>query len=252
MRVLSIDIGNTSTHCGTVNTDDWSVESSFWLKTIELDTKLPHLLPTANIDGLAFCSVVPTATAQLQRILKQLPIATVHLNHTHCPGLDIHYPKPEEIGQDRLANAIAAQSFYGVPAIVIDMGTAVTFDIVTQAGYEGGIIAPGLAVMTNYLHEHTALLPALDPTDLVTQGGIGKSTLEAMKLGCAVGFSGMISALLQRVIQQLTQENASPPLPTVIGTGGCADKLLVDAVPNIIIEPNMILLGLAETYRRSL
>lgn len=251
MLALAIDIGNTSTHYGIVNTDDWQVSATHKIDTGALARQLPLAWANNAIDGIAYCSVVPAATEELQSLLQRQSIASVHLNHKHCPGLTINYPKPAEIGQDRLANAIAAQTFYGVPAIVIDMGTAVTFDIITHAGYEGGIIAPGLAVMTRYLHEQTALLPALDANDLLTDGGIGKSTIDAMKLGCAVGFSGMIQALLQCVTQQLEQESPSPSQPTIIGTGGSACKLLKEAVPTIQIEPNMVLLGLAETLRRS-
>ena len=80
------------------------------------------------------------------------------------------------------------------------MGTAVTFDIISSKGYEGGIIAPGLAVMTHYLHEQTALLPELKPEDLVhIEDAIGKSTVDAMKLGVAVGFSGMIQSILNKI-----------------------------------------------------
>jgi len=250
MRVLCIDIGNTSTHYGRVHTNDWRVDTAAKINTGDISAQLPNVLNAIECEGIAFCSVVPCATEQLKHILAQHKIHSVHLNHTHCPGLSLNYPKPDEIGQDRLANAIAAQTFYGVPAIVIDMGTAVTFDIVTAAGYEGGIIAPGLELMTRYLHEQTALLPALDPHDWVFAGGIGKSTVEAMQVGCFVGFSGMIHALLQRVMQALCKEGAGVA-PKVIGTGGAAERLLKDAVPDITLEPNLILLGLAETFRRS-
>ena len=136
-----------------------------------------------------------------------------------CLGLTLSYPKPKEIGQDRIANAIAAQEYHGIPAIVIDMGTAVTFDIVTSQGYEGGIIAPGLKVMTHYLHEQTALLPELASEDLIeVEGAIGKSTVHAMKLGVAVGFSGMIDALRTRVLDELKERGEAEPV--VLSTGG--------------------------------
>lgn len=130
----------------------------------------------------------------------------------------MNYPKPKEIGQDRLSNAIAAQAFYSLPVIVIDMGTTVTFDIVTEAGYEGGIIAPGLDLITRYLHEQTALLPALDPTSFEISAGIGKSTVDAMRLGCVVGFDGMIHALLERVQNELKKRYNRPAV--LLATGG--------------------------------
>ena len=96
--------------------------------------------------------------------------------------MGIDYPKPDSIGPDRLANAVAACASFGAPVVVVDFGTAVTFDVVDGKGnYVGGIIAPGLAAMTNYLHEKTALLPKIEIREIKT--AIGKSTEEAMLVG---------------------------------------------------------------------
>jgi type III pantothenate kinase len=160
------------------------------------------------------------------------------------------YPKPEEIGQDRIANAIAAQEYYGTPAVVIDMGTAVTFDIVSSKGYEGGIIAPGLAIMRNYLHDQTALLPELSEEDLVAvEGAIGKSTLQAMQLGVAIGFSGMIEALLKRVREEL--QSKGEPEPVVLSTGGSIANLTRDWAEKSEFVENLTLMGLAVAAGRS-
>ena len=251
--VFCIDIGNTSAHCGVVQVglEQLSVQNQKKIQTSAIGSELLELLATVAADAIVYCSVVPAQTELLKALLADFRGAVLHLNHQFCPGLKIHYPKPEEIGQDRLANAIAAQALYGVPSVVIDMGTAVTFDVVTEKGYEGGIIAPGLEVMTRYLHEQTALLPKLNSEDLMMPTEIiGKSTRAAMRAGCLVGCTGMIQALLRRVVQQLVQvEGASQPI--VIGTGGNAGTLLKDSVPEIVIEPNMTLLGLAEAFRRS-
>jgi type III pantothenate kinase len=158
--------------------------------------------------------------------------------------LQITYPKPAEIGEDRLANALAAQAYFGVPAIVIDMGTAVTFDIVTSQGYEGGIIAPGLGLMTSYLHEQTALLPELRPEDLVqVEGAIGKSTRQAMQLGVAIGYSGMLDALCARVIAELREREGAEPL--ILTTGGSTANLTSDWATKAQFVPHLTLLGLA-------
>jgi type III pantothenate kinase len=164
--------------------------------------------------------------------------------------LGINYPRPEEIGQDRLANCIGAQVSYGAPAVIIDMGTAVTFDILTEKGYEGGIIAPGLGIMTRYLHEQTALLPALDPADLMISSGIGKSTLDAMRLGCAVGFSGMIDALLKTVLAQLEKWDVRNP--SIIATGGTAGVLPKAWEASIRWEPDITLRGLEGVFLRGI
>jgi type III pantothenate kinase len=198
--------------------------------------------------GVSFCSVVPDATERLRPVLAAAACPVWHLRHDACPGLGIHYPRPEEIGQDRLANCIGAQVLHGAPAIVIDMGTAVTFDILTENGYEGGIIAPGLGIMTRYLHEQTALLPALDPADLLVSTSIGKSTLDAMRLGCAVGFSGMIAALLNTVLGELDAWGV--PDPAIFATGGPAGALPRVWRHRIRWEPDITLRGLEAAFLR--
>ncbi len=228
MKVLCIDIGNSSTHYGLV--EGQSVEHLGDVCTTFLSEQFTssfrqhfaQLLPLAS--GVAFCSVVPSINTLILGQLKQSGQRVFHLTHQNCTGLTLMYPNPAEIGQDRLANALAAQAFYKAPVIVIDMGTAVTFDIISRRGYEGGIIAPGLQVMTNYLHEQTALLPKLLPEDLISAGGaIGKSTVHAMQLGVTVGFSGMIDALTVRVTEELkAQENVDP---IILSTGGSVANL---------------------------
>lgn len=228
MKILCIDIGNTTTHYGLV--EGRSVEhlgevSTTLLSkqfTLSFQQHFAQLLPLAS--GVAFCSVVPSVNKLILEQLQKSAQPLFHLTHQNCKGLNLVYPNPTEIGQDRLANALAAQAFYGAPVIVIDMGTAVTFDIISRRGYEGGVIAPGLQVMTSYLHEQTELLPKLLPKDLISKNGaIGKSTVHAMQLGVTVGFSGMIDALTMRVKEELkVQENVDP---IILTTGGSAANL---------------------------
>lgn len=253
MRILCLDIGNTHTHYGLL--ENRRVLTDGQVKTSSLDDALEGLpavfekLRTApGIDGVSFCSVVPAATERLRPLLEKLGLPVWHLRHDAAPGLGIAYPKPQEIGQDRLANCLGAQARFGAPAVIIDMGTAVTFDILTHRGYEGGVIAPGIGVMTRYLHEQTALLPALDPADLMVSSGIGKSTIDAMKLGCAVGFAGMIEALLVRVLEELTKWGVENP--TLIATGGVAGILPKAWLDRIRWEPDITLHGLEEAFLR--
>src|SRR4030095_3235244 len=131
-------------------------------------------------------------------------------------GVGIDYPKPESIGADRLANSIAVKHHFGAPAIVVDFGTAVTFDVVNRHGnYIGGIIAPGLAAMTDYLHEKTALLPRIKIRE-VSQV-IGKNTEQAMLIGAVHGYRGLVSEL----IAELRRELKTRRIP-VVATGGYA------------------------------
>ncbi len=254
MSVLTIDVGNTSIHYGLVDREQVGHSGHFPTTGLRErpSAEFRALLeaPAAQSGGIAFCSVVPAINQNLRDSLVPLGLPVFHLTHETCAGLELVYPKPSEIGQDRIANAIAAQEFHGTPAIVIDMGTAVTFDIVSSAGYEGGIIAPGLQVMTRYLHEQTALLPELDAKDLIdVEGAIGKSTVHAMKLGVAVGFSGMIDALLARVTAELRSRGEAAPV--VLSTGGSIANLTKDWAGKSRFVRNLTLMGLAVAFRRA-
>lgn len=259
MKILCLDIGNTHTHFSVV--ENRRAIFSGTLKTAQIDDAengVPALLKSTefnalDVGGISFCSVVPDATKKLSVVLEnnnRFPICRVY--HENCPGLGIHYPNPQEIGPDRLANCIGAQARFGAPAVIIDMGTAVTFDILSENGYEGGIIAPGLEIMTRYLHEQTALLPALNPKELLLAEdteGIGKSTLNAMKLGCAVGFAGMIEKLLGTVLAQLERWDIRNP--KIIATGGCAGILPRAWKDRVHWAPFITVQGLEEAFLRS-
>ena len=117
-------------------------------------------------------------------------------------GVGIDYPKPDSIGPDRLANAVAARKRFGAPVVVVDFGTAVTFDVVNSKGdYDGGVIAPGLAAMTDYLHEKTALLPRIKIREIKTV--IGKSTEQAMLIGAVHGYRGLVRELIAELKREL-------------------------------------------------
>lgn len=254
MKILCIDVGNTSVHYGIA--EKQTVTESGHFPTNPSQSKLSqifreafeHLFP--KTDGISFCSVVPKFNEPLLNYLRLTNLPIFHLTHTNCKGLKLAYPRPEEIGQDRLANAIAAQTYYSVPAVIIDMGTAVTLDIISNAGYEGGIIAPGLEMMTRYLHEQTALLPKLDESDLLqVEGAIGKSTLHAMQLGVAVGFSGMLEALLKKVFAELKHRNSSKPI--VLSTGGSTANLIRKWEQKSLFVKDLTLIGLAAIFEHT-
>ena len=156
--------------------------------------------------------------------------------------MPITFPKPQQIGADRLVNAAAVTSLYGAPSVVIDIGTACTFDIVhPQKGYVGGIIAPGLPLMFSYMAEKTALLPSIEPAKL--KGAIGKSTEEAMRIGAQIGYKGMIREMLASVKKELNTDKV-----TVVGTGGYAKWVLPEMDEQIPIEPDLTLKGLGIVY----
>ena len=253
MSHLCIDVGNTSIHYGLVSGQTVQYAGQFPSHNFESTPSLEFTQAVtpliAQAEGVSYCSVVPAINGNLCASLAEFAKPIFHLTCETCTGLDLAYPKPYEIGEDRIANAIAAQEFYGIPAIVIDMGTAVTFDIISSKGYEGGIIAPGLAVMTHYLHEQTALLPELKAEDLVhVEGAIGKSTIDAMKLGVAVGFSGMIQSILDKVSDGLVERSEANPV--VLSTGGSVANLTKDWAQKSEFVQDLTLMGLGEAVKR--
>lgn len=251
MSLLCLDIGNTSAHWGLVDGRD--VHASGDIPTAELvingSSTLEQLLTKQRFTGIALASVVPAATHTTLPALTATKRPLHHLRHDTVRGLGFDYPTPAEVGQDRLANCIGAQLLTGAPAIVVDMGTATTFDVLTRRGYAGGIIAPGLGVMTGYLHARTALLPELDPAALLGGPIVGKSTVDAMRAGCAIGFAGMVAALLESVAGEIRRQGDGEP--SVIATGGAAPFLPASWAGRIQYEPQLTLLGLAESFRRT-
>lgn len=254
MKILCVDVGNTHVHYGVVENQTVSQSSHLptgYLRSEARESFLAAFEPLLKaVSGVSYCSVVPGVNHELLACFQSEDLPIFHLTHSNCHGLNLAYPKPEEIGQDRLANAIAAQEYYSVPAIVLDMGTAVTLDIVSSAGYEGGIIAPGLSIMTHYLHEQTALLPKLNEDDLIqVEGVIGKSTVQAMQLGVAIGFSGMLDALLTRVFTELQSRDGIAP--TVLSTGGSIASLTKEWTVKSHFVKNLTLIGLAAAFSRN-
>src|SRR6266566_5239389 len=186
IMILLIDIGNTHTHLGLANQKrvlhQANILTAHWSGGAAAK-RMKRFVGRAVLDGAALCSVVPRATPLARRAAKRLwNISALELRPRTVCGVVIRYPKPGTIGPDRLANAIAVKHHYGAPSVVVDFGTAVTFDVVGAHGdYVGGIIAPGLAAMTDYLHEKTALLPQIKIREINTV--IGKTTEQAMLVG---------------------------------------------------------------------
>jgi type III pantothenate kinase len=239
--VILVDIGNTHTHVALA--DGKHIGRRADLKTIDWFQRGGHkaFLQFAGKKrplAVVVCSVVPRATPHLRRIARNWRCRFFELNARTVTQVGIEYPEPDSIGPDRLANAVAARCRFGAPAVVVDFGTAVTFDVVNGNGkYVGGIIAPGLAVMTDYLHEKTALLPRIKIRDI--NDVIGKSTEQAMLIGAVHGYRGMVRELLAELRKQLRA--ASLP---VVATGGYAE-LVASQLPEVTaIEPDLTLEGL--------
>jgi len=190
-----------------------------------------------SVNLVVISSVVPAAEKRLARFLKNRRVVRVSAQVNLGVGID--YPHPESIGADRLANAASASALYGSPCVVVDFGTAVTFDIISrERKYIGGVIAPGLEAMTDYLHDRTALLPKIDLTEPVS--AIGKSTRGAMLAGAVYGYRGLI----RQIIEEIRRDLAKPRNLKIVATGGYAE-LIAAKMPEIeTVHPGLTLEGL--------
>ena len=242
MNFLLFDIGNTHTHLGLANERrvfrQVNIRTVAWFDGTAAKL-VAQFVGTTKLAGAALCSVVPKATPKVARTTERLwKFTPLALTPDTIRGVGINYPKPHTIGPDRLANAIAVRHHFGAPAVVVDFGTAVTFDVVDKRGdYVGGIIAPGLAAMTDYLHEKTALLPKIKIREV--KAVIGKNTEQAMLIGAVHGYRGLIRELAC----QLKRELKCRRLP-IVATGGYA-KLMAAKLPEITaVEPLLTLEGL--------
>ncbi|HST30591.1 MAG TPA: type III pantothenate kinase [Chthoniobacterales bacterium] len=198
---------------------------------------LKRLIRNRTIDRVVVCSVVPTKNAAVRSAAKRSKI--LWLTPDIKLGVGIDYPNPRAIGADRLANAAAVAALYGCPAIVVDFGTAVTFDIVSrQRKYIGGVIAPGLESMTNFLYQRTALLPKLSLKE--PKSAVGRSTLEAMRAGAVIGYRGLV----REIIARIKAERFAKQKVRVIATGGYAGLIAAHLREIDSVHSNLTLEGL--------
>ena len=208
---------------------------------ISLETLAP-IISGVDFSAVIICSVVPAKAEILGNFFSAR--SPVHfLSHTSPLGMAIDYPHPAHIGADRLANAAGLITRHGAPAIVIDFGTAVTFDVISaQPAYCGGVIAPGLGAMSGYLPQKTALLPAIELEEPAS--AIGKSTVHAMQAGAVFGYRGLVREIIARISSELTGR------PKIIATGGDA-ALIARGVPEIdTVDPDITLDGLRQVAER--
>jgi type III pantothenate kinase len=241
---LLVDNSNTRTKFALADAAGISPVRT-WLPTQDISPEnLEAELSGYDFDGSLLCSVVP----EKARVLRDFLAARgpVHpLSYQSDTGLTIDYPHPAQIGADRLANAIGVAARHGAPAIVIDFGTAVTFDVVSAGpAYCGGVIAPGLGAMQDYLGKRTALLPKIEIAEPRT--AIGKSTVEAMQAGAVFGYRGLVREIIARLRTEMAGD------PVIVATGGDAG-LIAKGLPEIQhVDPDLTLEGLRLAAVRNL
>ena len=234
---LLIDISNSYAKLAFASRE--RVSNPTRIPTSALSSRVvAEFLRRRQVNKVVVSSVVPTKNSAISKAARDK--AQVRwLDWKVRLGVTIDYPKPQSIGADRLANAAAVADLYGCPAIVVDFGTAVTFDVVSgRRRYIGGVIAPGLEAMTNFLYQRAALLPRLSLKE--PHCAVGKSTVEAMRSGAVFGYRGLVREILARI----KAEQFSRKKVTVVATGGYA-RLVASQLPEVaVVHPHLTLEGL--------
>ena len=281
--LLAIDVGNTQTVIGVfddpvvpfdprtasrVNCRDWATaggsrrsatarrtstpsrSASCW-RRLGSRRRRPATRPSSRrgphrgkITGVVVSSSVPSVTAALRRMVADwCAVSLVVVEPGIRTGMPILYDNPKEVGADRIVNAVGAIDLFGGPAIVVDFGTATTFDVISAAGeYLGGAIAPGLEISMDALFAHAA---ALRRVELVAPASVvGRSTVESMQSGAVFGHAALVDGLCRRIRAELGEA-------TVIATGGLCGVVAPHTEVVAWVEPWLTLHGLRILYVRN-
>jgi len=253
--LLAIDAGNTNivfaVHDGKQIRAEWRAVTKTSRTADEYAILLKQLLDTRglkfeDIDSAIIATVVPAALFDLRQLCRRylnceaLVIGDPNVNL----GIGVHVDRPEAVGADRLVNAVAAHATYKGAVIVVDFGTATTFDIVSAKGdYEGGVIAPGVNLSAEALHQGAAMLPRVAVQR--TQSVIGKDTVPAMQSGLFWGYIGLIEGIVARIKAEYGQ-----PM-TVVATGGLATPFHRQTPAIDELDPDLTIRGLILIHERN-
>ena len=251
--LLVVDIGNTHTHLGICQ--DGKIQKNWDIPTLPnggplfLVQSIQKNVPrrAGLIQGAAVASVVPKMDSLWWTVLeKKFRLSPVWVTSKLPLGIQIHYKPPGGVGADRIANAVGGFKKYGGPLIILDFGTAVTFDVVGENGdYLGGVIAPGIGLTIEALHRGTALLPKIELKEPVTV--LGRDTVSAMRSGIAVGFGGMIKEIVARLKSELGFGDSV----RIVTTGGYSEPVTKQLGFAAHADPLLTLEGLCEIYSRT-
>lgn len=241
MRCIVIDVGNTSTGIGLYDGGKISrvehVKGGI-ARQPEACAEAVRRAARGTVNGAVLGSVVPRVNPSWRRLIRrELGCELLAVGAGVPMAVRVDYPKPETIGADRLADAVGGVIRYGAPLIVADFGTALTFDVVTpDRRYVGGVITPGLPLMTDYLYERTALLPRVELTGACPK--IGRSTEQAMRIGAQVGYRGIVREIVAHLSAAMACEFK------LVATGGYAGWALKGADMPFVIDQELTLFGL--------
>ena len=240
--LIAVDVGNSETVVGRFRgaalQDYWRVTSGR-ATADELTLTLMQLMGRSRVRGAAgvVCSVVPGLTAAWAEALRRVTGAAPVEVGARRPALRLDVPDPASVGADRIANAMGAIARHGTPAIVVDLGTATTFDCVSRAGaYVGGAIAPGVVTSSEELFRRAARLARVEFRR--PERALGRTTEECLRVGVIWGYAGLVDGLVRRLAGELDGK------PKVIATGGLARVLAAECDTITAIDEELTLHGM--------
>lgn len=252
--LLVIDVGNTNTSLGVYRGSElvahWRLTTARARTIDEYGVHARNLFELAGIDfkaidAITIASVVPPLNYTLKRMSEvYFHLTPLFVDHTTDAGLVILYEPVSDVGADRIVDAVAAVQKYGAPCIVVDFGTATTFNAISRAGeYLGGAITPGITISSDALFERAAKLPRVDIRR--PQRVIGSSTVTAMQSGLYYGYAGLVDGVLRKMIDELGGE------ARVIATGGLAPLIATGSELIELVDDTLTLEGLRLVYERT-
>ena len=235
--LLAIDVGNTQTHVGMFEGDELATVLAGLLDLRDLEF--------GEVDAVMVGAVVPTLAHEYEMVIRRYFDGRGLLVGSEIKsGMPIRIDRPQELGADRLANAIAAYERVGGACIVVDFGTAINYDVVSSKGeYLGGAISPGVEISLEALAARAARLPRVEIEN--PRRAIGRGTLEAIQSGVVYGFAGQVDAILGRIREELGEE------ATAIATGGFAEAIVPFCEQVDEVDDRLTLQGLKLIWDRN-
>lgn len=253
--LLVIDVGNTNTSLGVYEGDTlvkhWRLTTARARTVDEYGVHARNLFELAGLDfkaitAVAVASVVPPLNFTLKRMAEvYFDLTPLFIDHTTDTGLPILYDPPSDVGADRIVDAVAALDKYGAPCIVVDFGTATTFDAIDEKGqYLGGVITPGITISSDALFERAARLPRVE----IKRPGkvIGSSTVNSMQSGLYYGYVGLVDGILRRMREELGVATR------IVATGGLAPLIATGSDLIETVDDTLTLDGLRLIYERTI